>query len=133
MTASGSKDPRAPFVRAAFDERPLLKEAKYRQAVLETVADLDQGLLRVATPDEGRGWTVHGWVQQAVNLYFAIAPMQSGTVGVLPWHDKVPLKQDLETAGVRVVPGGVVRYGSFLERALKPQGSSIPQRWFTTP
>ncbi|MEZ6008092.1 MAG: 2,3,4,5-tetrahydropyridine-2,6-dicarboxylate N-succinyltransferase [Planctomycetota bacterium] len=116
MTASGSKDPRAPFVRAAFDERPLLKEAKYRQAVLETVADLDQGLLRVATPDAGGGWTVHGWVQQAVNLYFAIAPMQSGTVGVLPWHDKVPLKQDLETAGVRVVPGGVVRYGSYLER-----------------
>jgi 2,3,4,5-tetrahydropyridine-2-carboxylate N-succinyltransferase len=113
-----SNDPRAPLVSAAFVERPLLKEPIHRQAVLETVADLDQGLLRVATPGEDGTWTVHGWVQQAVTLYFAIAPMQSGMAGALPWHDKVPLKEDLEVAGIRVVPGGVVRYGAYLEKGV---------------
>ncbi len=113
-----SHDPRAVFVQAAFDDRSLLKEPTYRQAVLEAVADLDHGLLRVAVPNDEGGWTVNGWVQKAVNLYFAIAPMRSGTTGTSPWHDRVPLKQDLEAAGIRVVPGGVVRYGAHLERGV---------------
>jgi hypothetical protein len=31
------------------------------------------------------------------------------------YHDKIPLKKNLAAAGVRVVPPGVARYGSFLE------------------
>ena len=36
-------------------------------------------------------------------------------VGPFEFHDKIPLKRGLEAAGVRVVPPGVARYGSFLE------------------
>jgi len=36
-------------------------------------------------------------------------------VGPFEFHDKIPLKQNLDRAGVRVVPPGTVRYGAFLE------------------
>ncbi|MCB9663838.1 MAG: 2,3,4,5-tetrahydropyridine-2,6-dicarboxylate N-succinyltransferase [Alphaproteobacteria bacterium] len=81
------------------------------QAVLEA---LDTGRLRVAEP-EGDGWVVHGWVKQAILLYFRTQPMQEGSWGAYAWHDKIPLKTRLKEQGVRVVPPGTVRYGAFLE------------------
>jgi 2,3,4,5-tetrahydropyridine-2-carboxylate N-succinyltransferase len=51
---------------------------------------------------------------QAVNLYFGIAPMETQDYGPFQVRDKIPLKKDLERAGVRVVPGGIVRYGSYV-------------------
>ena len=36
-------------------------------------------------------------------------------VGPFEFHDKIPLKHHLQAQGVRVVPPGVARYGSFLE------------------
>ena len=36
-------------------------------------------------------------------------------IGPFEFHDKIPLKRDLDAAGVRVVPPGTVRYGAFLE------------------
>jgi 2,3,4,5-tetrahydropyridine-2-carboxylate N-succinyltransferase len=104
-------------VEAAFRDRKLLEDAGHKDAVLAAVALLDRGELRVASPpaEPGGDWTVHPWLQQAVTLYFAVAPMQVADVG--PWqvHDKVPLKHDLAERRVRVVPGGIVRYGAFLE------------------
>jgi len=35
--------------------------------------------------------------------------------GALSFYDKVPVKRGLAEAGIRVVPPGVARYGSFLE------------------
>ncbi|MDJ0974645.1 MAG: 2,3,4,5-tetrahydropyridine-2,6-dicarboxylate N-succinyltransferase [Planctomycetota bacterium] len=115
---STATDPRADLVQAAFDDRALLEDAAHREAALSAVADLDAGTLRVATQDDDGAWTVHGWLQQAVNLYFALAPMAEMPAGPFLYYDKVPLKQNLADAGVRVVPGGVVRYGSFLERGV---------------
>src|SRR5438874_8731423 len=40
---------------------------------------------------------------------------QTMEVGPIEFHDKVPLKRNLEAARVRVVPPGVARYGAFLE------------------
>ena len=60
-------------------------------------------------------WRVNAWLMQAVNLYFGITGMVVHDYGPFQVRDKVPLKRDLEAAGVRVVPGGVVRYGAFLE------------------
>ena len=110
--------PNAALIEAAFEDRSLLEQDAHRNAVLDTLAHLDQGSHRVATQGEDGAWTVHGWIQKAVSLYFAIAPMKEAPRGQTPWHDKVPLKGGLEKAGVRVVPGGVVRYGSFCERGV---------------
>jgi 2,3,4,5-tetrahydropyridine-2,6-dicarboxylate N-succinyltransferase len=106
-----------PLIEAAFQDRSLLQQQDHREAVLETLEALDKGRLRVASPPTSAGadWTVHAWVKQAVLLYFAVRGMEKIEVGPFEFHDKIPLKHGLDRAGVRVVPPGVARYGSFLE------------------
>jgi 2,3,4,5-tetrahydropyridine-2-carboxylate N-succinyltransferase len=41
--------------------------------------------------------------------------MEKLECGPFEFRDKIPLKHDLDKAGVRVVPPGTARYGSFLE------------------
>jgi 2,3,4,5-tetrahydropyridine-2-carboxylate N-succinyltransferase len=106
-----------PRVEAAFADRALLADADHRFAVESTLTALDRGEIRVATPPEREGddWTTHAWINQAILLYFAIRKMETMEVGPFEFYDKIPLKKELDTAGVRVVPPGVVRYGAFLE------------------
>src|SRR5262249_7250872 len=81
---------------------------------------LDRGELRVASPPEAEGadWTVHAWVKQAILLYFGVRKMEKLEVGPFEFHDKVPLKKNLGAHGVRLVPPGVVRHGSFCEQGV---------------
>jgi 2,3,4,5-tetrahydropyridine-2-carboxylate N-succinyltransferase len=104
------------LIEAAFADRKLLAEAAHRAAVEETLRELDNGEIRVATQDGPGRWTTHAWVKQAVLLYFAIAEMAKINVGPFEFYDKIPLKRDLDRFGVRVVPPGTVRYGAFIER-----------------
>ncbi len=85
-----------------------------REAVEETIAALDRGDVRVAEKLEGE-WVVHGWVKEAILLYFRLSRIETLRVGDLEWHDKIPTKRDLAGAGIRVVPPGVVRYGAYCE------------------
>ncbi len=102
-------------IEAAYDDRSKLAEAT--PAVERTLAALDRGELRVATPPErdGQEWTTHAWIKQAILLYFAIRGMETLSVGPFEFRDKIPLKSDLASQGVRVVPPGVVRFGAFCE------------------
>jgi 2,3,4,5-tetrahydropyridine-2-carboxylate N-succinyltransferase len=104
-----------PLIEAAFADRSLLERDETRHAVLDTIARLDQGTLRVATQDAPGKWTTHAWVKQAVLLYFGITKMEVSEAGPMAFHDKIPVKHDLDKAGVRVVPPGTVRYGAHLE------------------
>ena len=107
-----------PRVEAAFADRALLNDLAHQDAVEKTIAALDRGELRVASPpadDAGGEWTTHAWVKQAILLYFAVRKMERIEVGPFEFHDKIPLKRGLDVAQVRVVPPGVVRYGAFLE------------------
>jgi 2,3,4,5-tetrahydropyridine-2-carboxylate N-succinyltransferase len=104
-------------ISAAFADRDRLKEPGLRTAVLEAIGALDRGAIRVAEKHgagEAAEWKVNAWVMQAVNLYFGITGMDVQDFGPFQTRDKVPLKKNLETAGVRLVPGGVVRYGSYV-------------------
>ena len=85
-----------------------------RGAVEGTLAALDAGDIRVAEKQGGE-WVTHGWIQQAITLYFRQRVSQTIQAGPFEFHDKIPLKRNLEAARVRVVPPGVARYGSFLE------------------
>jgi 2,3,4,5-tetrahydropyridine-2-carboxylate N-succinyltransferase len=98
-------------VEAAWADRARLSDPEVKQAVLDAVAGLDRGTLRVAEKAGGE-WSVNGWLMQAVNLYFAVTPMETHDYGPFQVRDKIPLKRDLEAAGVRIVPGGIVRYGA---------------------
>ncbi|MCB9656080.1 MAG: 2,3,4,5-tetrahydropyridine-2,6-dicarboxylate N-succinyltransferase [Sandaracinaceae bacterium] len=106
-----------PLVEAAFQDRKLLVDAAHRDAVLATVELVDKGKLRVATPPttEGGEWTVNAWIKQSILLYFGVRAMETMEVGPFEFHDKIPLKTDLASQGVRVVPPGTVRYGAHME------------------
>ena len=107
----------------AYEGRRPIEEPAVRGAVEGAVAGLDAGDLRVAEPPAGGGgdpaspaeWIVHGWLQQALALYFRLRVPATWELGPFEFHDKIPLKRNLAAAGVRVVPPGVARYGSFLE------------------
>jgi 2,3,4,5-tetrahydropyridine-2-carboxylate N-succinyltransferase len=100
-------------IAEAFANRELVKGAAHRDAVLQVIAHLDRGALRVAEKVDGE-WKVNAWVMQAVNLYFGVAGFETHDFGPFQTRDKIPLKKDLEAQGIRAVPGAVARYGSFI-------------------
>jgi 2,3,4,5-tetrahydropyridine-2-carboxylate N-succinyltransferase len=101
------------LVKEALADRGLLKD-RHGRAVREVVDRLDKGILRVAERvQSSERWVIHGWLQEAISLYFTIAQNETYEAGDLRFFDKVPPKQ--ETGGFRVVPPGVVRYGAHVE------------------
>jgi 2,3,4,5-tetrahydropyridine-2-carboxylate N-succinyltransferase len=106
------------LIAAAYDDRSLLAQPNYADAVRTTIAKLDAGELRVAEPGATpeADWIVHAWVKQAILLYFGIAQLETIEVGPYEYLDKIPLKRGWAEAGVRVVPPATARYGSFIER-----------------
>ena len=103
------------IVEAAWGNRALIKEKETQDAIRSVIAQLDNGSLRVAQPDENGIWITNNWVKKAVILYFPIQQMEEIEVGPFVFHDKIPLKRDYVKQGVRVVPHAIARYGSFLE------------------
>lgn len=102
-------------IEAAWDNRSLLAEEDIRAAIKKVIELLDQGRLRTAEPTEAEGeWKVNEWVKKAVLMYFPIMEMSTVEVGPFEFHDKIPLKKDYAEKGVRVVPQGIARYGSYV-------------------
>ncbi len=97
-----------------YRDRELLNRLEARDAVETVINLLDRGELRVAEK-AGGAWTVNAWVKEAILLYFALRPLEPIEAGDLQFYDKIQTKRDLREQGIRVVPPGVARYGSFLE------------------
>ncbi|MDH3606031.1 MAG: 2,3,4,5-tetrahydropyridine-2,6-dicarboxylate N-succinyltransferase [Acidimicrobiia bacterium] len=100
------------LIEAAYADLDLLSGA--RDAVMETIARLDAGTVRVAEKIDG-DWVVNAWVKEAILLYFRLSEVKPIEVGPFEYFDKIPTKHNLEEAGVRVVPPGTIRYGAFCE------------------
>ena len=83
----------------------------------EAVARLDAGEVRVAEHGDD-GWLVNEWVKKAILLYFRLRKVEPMEVGGLRFLDKIPVKSDYAERGVRVVPPGIARYGSFLSEGV---------------
>jgi 2,3,4,5-tetrahydropyridine-2-carboxylate N-succinyltransferase len=104
-------------IDAAWDDRSLLGQRIYQNAIEETLEKLDRGELRCASP-AADGWEVHEWVKKAVVLYFPLRKMETIEVGPFEFHDKMRLKNDYASKGVRVVPLAVARYGAYLAKGV---------------
>ena len=102
------------IIEQAWENRELLKEENVKTSIRDVIELLDKGKLRVAEPD-GDDWKVNDWVKKAVVMYFPIQTMETIEVGPFEFHDKIPLKTDYQSQGVRVVPHAIARHGSFLE------------------
>ncbi len=105
------------IILKAWDDRSLLKNEDVRDAIREIIELIDKGNLRCAEPNNN-GWQVNDWVKKAVILYFPIQEMETIEVGPFEFHDKMKLKQDYASQGVRVVPHAVARYGAFLAKGV---------------
>ena len=115
-------------VEAAWERRTEVTPAstEIREAVEATLELLDTGKARVAEPDGSGGWRVNEWLKKAVLLSFRLADnavIEGGSASA-PAYDKVPLKftgwgdNRFREAGFRVVPGAVVRRGSFIDKGV---------------
>ncbi len=101
------------IINNIWDNRELLKDAESKKVILRVIEMLDKGEIRVAEP-QGDGWKVNEWVKKAILLYFPIQTSKKIEAGDLEFFDKIPLKKDFEEKGIRVVPHGIARYGSYL-------------------
>jgi 2,3,4,5-tetrahydropyridine-2-carboxylate N-succinyltransferase len=108
---AGVEELRAAVEQAAADKA--LLSGHHGQAVREVVHRLDQGALRVAEKG-AQGWTINGWIQTAINLYFTIAVSEPLNAGDVSFFDKIPPK--VPSGDFRLVPPGVVRYGAHVEK-----------------
>ncbi len=116
----------AAAIESAWDARDSVTPASADvRAVVDAALELlDSGQARVAEPDGKGGWTVNQWIKKAVLLSFRLndnALVPGGAAGA-PAYDKVPSKFDgwgenrFRDAGFRVVPGAVVRRGSYIAK-----------------
>ena len=110
-------------IEAAWEERDTITPGSdVRHAVSEALALLDNGTARVAEPTASGTWQVNQWLKKAVLLSFRLQDnkvMEDASGGEAAF-DKVPLKfagwgeKRFREGGFRVVPGAVVRRGSFI-------------------
>jgi 2,3,4,5-tetrahydropyridine-2-carboxylate N-succinyltransferase len=101
------------LIAKAYHDREKSRSPEVRRAVDDAIAALDRGELRVAEKID-ESWIVHEWLKQAILLYFTQRESVPSEAGPLGFFDKVPMKTSWQGTGVRVVPPGAARYGSFL-------------------
>ncbi len=104
-------------IQEAWENRVLLKDVDVQKSIRFIIDELDTGKLRVAEPGPD-GWKVNDWIKKAVILYFPIQQMNVTEVGPFEFHDKIKLKKNYKTLGVRVVPHAVARHGSYLAKGV---------------
>lgn len=110
-------------IEAAWEIRATLSpltRGEVRDAVDAALDLLDAGQARVAEPGAD-GWMVNQWLKQAVLLSFRLYPNDRlDGIGGAPFFDKVAMKfagwseSWFTDAGIRVVPGAVVRRSAFI-------------------
>ena len=109
----------------AWDDRanisPSSAPADVRDAVNETIDQIDRGTLRVAEKLNNQ-WVTHQWAKKAVLLSFRLQDNAVLKDGYSQYYDKVPSKfsgfsqTDFQKAGYRVVPPAVARKGAYIAK-----------------
>ena len=83
------------LILEAWNDRNLLKDIKYIDAVKAVIEEVDKGRLRTASPIETgtdvSHWQVNEWVKQAILLYFGIRQMETFTLPPFEFYDKMQL------------------------------------------
>lgn len=112
-------------IEAAWDKRasltPASADVAIKQAVADTIGQLDDGRLRVAEK-KGGDWMVHQWVKKAVLLSFRLQDNAVMKDGYTQYYDKVAAKfadygpDAFQRGGFRVVPPAAARKGSYIAK-----------------
>src|SRR5688572_2145286 len=113
------------IIDGAWEDRasitPTAAKAEVREAVNETIAQLDSGKLRVAEKIDGE-WVTHQWAKKAVLLSFRLQDNEVLEDGYSRYYDKVHSKSagyeasKFQEGGFRVVPPAAVRRGAYIAK-----------------
>ena len=113
-------------INAAWEDRAKLSPAAAPKDILDaveqTISQLNNGRLRVATRESVGVWTTHQWIKKAVLLSFRLHDNELMRAGELGFFDKVKTKfshlseAEMRATGIRVVPPAVARRGSFIAK-----------------
>ena len=90
------------------------QKAQVRKLAVAVVSALDRGELRVCEKD-GSEWITHAWVKRGILALFSTTTSYVQSAGVFEYFDKLAPKRRSSLKDVRVVPGAIARYGSFIE------------------
>lgn len=109
-------------IKEVWNNRELLKDETYTDAIRNVIDKVDTGKLRTAEPvsdtslnnETKISWMVNEWVKQAILLYFGIQKMETYSLPPFEFYDKMTLKKNYKDLGVRAVPHAIARYGSYL-------------------
>ncbi len=114
------------IINAAWEDRANLSVKAAPKDILEavdnTITQLNNGSIRVATRQAVGQWTVHQWIKKAVLLSFKLKDNELMRAGELGFFDKVKTKfshlseAEMRDTGIRVVPPAVARRGSFIAK-----------------
>ncbi len=116
------------IIEKAWDDRDSINvdtKGEQRDAVIEALALLDSGAVRVASPSDNdldHKWIVHQWLKKAVLLSFRLNANKiiSGGNGDSNWYDKVDSKfkgwdeAKFKAAAFRAVPDSIVRHSAYI-------------------
>ncbi|MDO5090938.1 MAG: 2,3,4,5-tetrahydropyridine-2,6-dicarboxylate N-succinyltransferase, partial [Cardiobacteriaceae bacterium] len=97
--------------------------AELRDAVEETLQQLEKGTLRVAEPT-ANGWQVNEWAKKAVLLSFRLNDNRMIEHGYTHYFDKVDSRYAqhdearFRAEGARIVPPAVARRGSYIGKGV---------------
>jgi 2,3,4,5-tetrahydropyridine-2-carboxylate N-succinyltransferase len=109
------KSPLSPVIDDLWEQRSGLspEDSAARAEVVAAVDEIDAGNARVALVDPATDEVVvDERAKRAILLAFRLLPMAQAQAGDFRYHDRVPLKTRLD--GVRVVPGAIARWGSYI-------------------
>jgi 2,3,4,5-tetrahydropyridine-2,6-dicarboxylate N-succinyltransferase len=109
------KSPLSPVIDDLWEKRSGLspEDSAARAEVVAAVDEIDAGNARVAFVDRQTDEVVvDERAKRAILLAFRLLPMAQSQAGDFRYHDRVPLKTRLN--GVRVVPGAIARWGSYI-------------------
>ena len=114
------------LINAAWEDRANLSAKSapqdIRDAVDNTITQLNNGSIRVASRQGVGQWTVHQWIKKAVLLSFKLNDNELMRAGELGFFDKVKTKfshlseAEMRDTGIRVVPPAVARRGSYIAK-----------------
>ena len=115
------------IIENAFENRDQINSStkgEVRDAVTQTLNQLDEGSLRICFQENG-SWQVNQWAKKAILLSFRLNDnflLTSGEDALSNYYDKVPLKfanwkkEQFAAAGFRAVPGAVVRHSAYIAK-----------------
>lgn len=91
------------------------------EAIRNVIISLDSGKVRVANKIDHE-WRVEDWIKKAILLSFKINKSEIYEAHPFNYYDKIELKfkewnlSDFELAGIRAVPGAIVRKSAYIAK-----------------